>query len=158
MCGWTYFALKMQVIQLFRRCGQGHMIYWGIIPWWNSNPARMTNFRTAFLRWVHLSHLYMFLWLQESYCMKGVYSRVCICSSQFFAPSSTHWETRASGLNREKSESAKGFKNTCWLPWSLSGEESACQCKRHRHGSWSGKNSHTAEKLRPWATTIRAMP
>ena len=53
----------------------------GIIPWRNSNPARMTNFRTAFLHWVHPSHLYMLLWLWESHCMKGIYLRVCICSS-----------------------------------------------------------------------------
>ena len=26
-----------------------------------------------------------------------------------------------------------------WLPWSLSGKESACQCRRHRFGPWLGK-------------------
>ena len=39
------------------------------------------------------------------------------------------------------------------LPWWLSGEESTCQCRRHRFDPWSGKIPHAAEQLSPCATT-----
>ena len=34
------------------------------------------------------------------------------------------------------------------------GKESACQCRRHRFHSWSGKIPHAAEPLSPGTTTI----
>ena len=39
------------------------------------------------------------------------------------------------------------------LPWWRSGWESACQCRGHGFGPWSGKIPHAAEQLSPWATT-----
>ena len=39
------------------------------------------------------------------------------------------------------------------LPWWRSGRESACQCRGHGFGPWSGKIAHAAERLGPWATT-----
>ena len=39
------------------------------------------------------------------------------------------------------------------LPWWCSGWESACQCRGHGFGPWSGKIPHAAEQLGPWATT-----
>ena len=39
------------------------------------------------------------------------------------------------------------------LPWWRSGWESACQCRGHGFGPWSGKIPHAAEQLDPWATT-----
>ena len=53
-------------------------------------------------------------------------------------------------------------KNTSGLPCWHSGQESACQCRRHgfqpwcrRHGfqPWSGKIPHAAEQLSPCTTT-----
>ena len=38
------------------------------------------------------------------------------------------------------------------LPWWLSGEDSACRCRRHSFDSWSGKIPHAEEQLSPWAT------
>ena len=38
------------------------------------------------------------------------------------------------------------------LPWWRSGWESACQCRGHGFEPWSGKISHAAEQLGPWAT------
>ena len=47
-------------------------------------------------------------------------------------------------LGREKS----AIIRIVWgLPWWLSGEESACQCRRHRFESWSGKIPHATEQL-----------
>ena len=43
------------------------------------------------------------------------------------------------------------------LPWWLSGEESACQCRRHRFNPWSGRIPYTEEQLSPWATTTEPM-
>ena len=40
------------------------------------------------------------------------------------------------------------------LPWWLSGKESACQCRRPRLDSWSGKIPHAMEQLSPCTTTI----
>ena len=34
-----------------------------------------------------------------------------------------------------------------WVPWWLSGEESACQCRRHEFDPWSGKISPAAKQL-----------
>ena len=39
------------------------------------------------------------------------------------------------------------------LPWWCSGWESACRCRGHRFGPWSGRIPHAAERLGPWATT-----
>ena len=39
------------------------------------------------------------------------------------------------------------------LPWWRSGWESACQCRGHGFEPWSGKITHAAEQLGPWATT-----
>ena len=38
------------------------------------------------------------------------------------------------------------------LPWWRSGWESACQCRGHGFGPWSGGIPHAAERLGPWAT------
>ena len=38
------------------------------------------------------------------------------------------------------------------LPWWLSGEESTCQCRRHRFDPWSGKIPHAMEQLSPCTT------
>ena len=38
------------------------------------------------------------------------------------------------------------------LPWWRSGWESACQCRGHGLGPWSGKIPHAAEQMGPWAT------
>ena len=35
------------------------------------------------------------------------------------------------------------------LPWWRSGCESACRCRGHRFGPWSGKIPHAAERLGP---------
>ena len=37
------------------------------------------------------------------------------------------------------------------LPWWRSGWESACQCRGHGFEPWSGRISHAAERLGPWA-------
>jgi len=39
------------------------------------------------------------------------------------------------------------------LPWWLSGEESACQCRRHGSDPWSGNISHAMGQLNPCAPT-----
>uniref|UniRef100_A0AAA9TAY3 Solute carrier family 48 member 1 n=1 Tax=Bos taurus TaxID=9913 RepID=A0AAA9TAY3_BOVIN len=39
------------------------------------------------------------------------------------------------------------------LPSWLSGQESACQCRRHGFGPWSGKIPHAKEQLSPCART-----
>ena len=39
------------------------------------------------------------------------------------------------------------------LPWWCSGWESACQCRGHGFGPWSGRIPQAAEQLGPWATT-----
>ena len=39
------------------------------------------------------------------------------------------------------------------LPWWLSGKESACQCRRHGFGPWSGKIPQAMEQLRSCART-----
>ena len=45
------------------------------------------------------------------------------------------------------------YKNNRWgLPWWRSGWESACQCRAHRFGPWSGRIPHAAERLGPWTT------
>ena len=38
------------------------------------------------------------------------------------------------------------------LPWWLSGEESAHQCRRHRFNPWTRKMPHPVEQLSPCAT------
>ena len=38
------------------------------------------------------------------------------------------------------------------LSWWRSGWESACQCRGHGFEPWSGKITHAAEQLGPWAT------
>ena len=40
-----------------------------------------------------------------------------------------------------------------WLPWQLSGTESACQCRIHEFDPGSGNIPHAAEQLSPCATT-----
>ena len=46
-------------------------------------------------------------------------------------------------------------RNSSGLPWWPSGEESACQCRRHGYYPWSGKTicPHAAGQLSPWAST-----
>ena len=39
------------------------------------------------------------------------------------------------------------------LPWWLSGNESACQCRRQGFDPWSGKIPHATEQVSPRATT-----
>ena len=39
------------------------------------------------------------------------------------------------------------------LPWWLSEEESAFQCRGHRFNPWSNKIPHALEQVSPWATT-----
>ena len=39
------------------------------------------------------------------------------------------------------------------LPWWLSGNESACQCRRQGFDPWSGKIPHATEQVSPGATT-----
>ena len=39
------------------------------------------------------------------------------------------------------------------LPWWLSGQESACQCRRHKLNPWSGNIPHAADELSPCTTT-----
>ena len=39
------------------------------------------------------------------------------------------------------------------LPWWRSGWESAFQCRGHGFEPWSGKITHAAEQLSPYATT-----
>ena len=39
------------------------------------------------------------------------------------------------------------------FPWGPSGEESACQCRRHRFNAWSGKTPHHTEQLSPCTAT-----
>ena len=46
------------------------------------------------------------------------------------------------------------FSHHIGLPWWLSGNESACQCRRHRFDPRSGKIPHAAEQLSPFTTTI----
>ena len=41
------------------------------------------------------------------------------------------------------------------LPWWLSGEESICQCRRHRFGPQSKKISHATGQLSPDAPTTK---
>ena len=64
-------------------------------------------------------------------CLSIPYATVCICQSQM----TSTLEIRNIGL-----------------PWWRSGWESACQCRGHGFGPWSGKIPHAAERLRPWAT------
>ena len=40
------------------------------------------------------------------------------------------------------------------LPWWFSGEESICQCRRHRFDPWSGKIPCAAGQLSLCATTV----
>ena len=40
------------------------------------------------------------------------------------------------------------------FPWWLGGEESACQCRRHRFDPWSEKIPYAPEQLSPCTTTI----
>ena len=55
---------------------------------------------------------------------------------------------------QDSSATAVSLKTqTVGLPWWRSGWESACRCKGHRFEPWSGKISHAAEQLGPWATT-----
>ena len=46
-------------------------------------------------------------------------------------------------------------RNSSGLPWWSSGEESACQCRRHGYYPWSGKTTrpHAAGQLSPCTTT-----
>ena len=48
----------------------------------------------------------------------------------------------------------KNIEKNVQFPWWLSDKESACQGKRHEFDPWSGKIPHTAEQLKPCATTI----
>ena len=43
------------------------------------------------------------------------------------------------------------------LSWWLSGQEPACQCRRHRFNSWSRKIPHVAEQLNSGTTTTEAV-
>ena len=43
------------------------------------------------------------------------------------------------------------------LPWWLSGQESACQCRRHRFDPWSRELPYAAEPLSPCAYTKPAL-
>ena len=43
-------------------------------------------------------------------------------------------------------------KKILWLPWWLSGKESACQCRRHESDPWSRKIPHAEGQLSPCAT------
>ena len=54
---------------------------------------------------------------------------------------------------RLKETMLKEVKEGMGLPWCLSGEESACQCRRHRFSPWPGKISHAVEQLSLCATT-----
>ena len=55
----------------------------------------------------------------------------------------------SAGLTREKSILKQ--KPTLGLPWWRSGWESACRCRGHGFGPWSGRVPHAAERLGPWA-------
>ena len=43
------------------------------------------------------------------------------------------------------------------LPWWSSGQEFACQCKRHKSYPWSRKIPHATRQLSPCATTAEPM-
>ena len=43
------------------------------------------------------------------------------------------------------------------LPWWLSGEESTCQCRRHRFDPWSGKIPHAKQQPNSCTTTSEPM-
>ena len=47
------------------------------------------------------------------------------------------------------------LKSNKRLLWWLSSKKFTCQCRRHSgFHPWSGKISHTAQQLSPWATTL----
>ena len=51
----------------------------------------------------------------------------------------------------------KSIKYSQGLPWWLSGGESACQCRGHRFGPWSGNIPHAMEQLNPCTTAVKAV-
>ena len=53
---------------------------------------------------------------------------------------------------KENLKLCEKIKSSAGLPWWLSDEESACQCRRHRFNPWSGKFPHAAEQWSPWVT------
>ena len=68
----------------------------------------------------------------------------------------TRKRTRGHAVGRQKRKLFSQFTTTTSekLPWWLSGEESACQCRRHGFDPWSGKIPHAVEQLSQRATTI----
>ena len=64
---------------------------------------------------------------------------------------SSVWNNTGVWLEQRLSTSLKILRKG--LPWWRSGWESACQCRGHGFGPWSGKIPHAAEWLGPWATT-----
>ena len=72
----------------------------------------------------------------------------------------TTWFQPFGSLNRDTVKSARLlFHRNCeirnlgyGLPWWCSGWGSACQCRGHGFGPWSGGIPHAAERLGPWAT------
>ena len=46
-----------------------------------------------------------------------------------------------------------GLKSSLGLPWWLSGEESACHCRKHRINPWSRKIPTCGRATKPMTTT-----
>ena len=46
-----------------------------------------------------------------------------------------------------------GLKSSLGLPWWLSGEESACHCRKHRIDPWSRKIPTCGSATKPMTTT-----
>ena len=80
-------------------------------------------------------------WMGEDSCKWYIWSGVNIQNI---------WRTHTS--QHQKTQTIQ-LKNGQGLPWWRSGWESACQCRGHGFGSWSGRIPHAAERLGPWATT-----
>ena len=87
------------------------------------------NNHTYFQIQLHLLWSYPHLWTTAAQ------SKFCLLITHCVVTSMWHLRISSSGL-----------------PWWRSGWESACQCRGHGFEPWSGRISHAAERLGPWAT------
>ena len=76
---------------------------------------------------------------------------ICCLKQTHFSPRDTY---RLKVKEWKKIFHANGNqKKAGGLPWWCSGWESACQCRGHGFGLWSGRIPHATEQLGLWVTT-----
>ena len=96
-----------------------------------------------------------FQWSQRQTMLSLYLGRGGARTSQHNLQTNQLWTTDALG----NCYFLKGTDATCLLknkipglPWWLTGQESTCQCRRHRFSPWSGKIPDAAEQLSQCAT------